>query len=66
MLILVYKDKVERLVNSITKEREESPSISLRFRVMLSNVIMLLNKNVKRSWSAYKSYNSNYITFISY
>jgi hypothetical protein len=49
VLILVYKDKAERLANLIIKEREESPSISLRFRVMLSNVIILLSKNVKGS-----------------
>jgi hypothetical protein len=47
--MLVYKGKVERLVNSIIKEREESLSTSLEFKVMLSNVIILLSKNVKGS-----------------
>jgi ACT domain-containing protein len=66
MLILVYKDKVEHLANSMTKEREESLSTSLESRVMLSNVMMLLSKNVKGSWSACRSYNSGYIVFILY
>jgi hypothetical protein len=49
MLMLIYKDKAKRLIKLTIKEREEFLNTSLRFKIILNNVIISLSENVKES-----------------
>ena len=45
--MLTYKNKVKHLIKLIIREEKESLNTSLKFKITLNNIIILLNKNVK-------------------